>query len=175
MLKKLSMATAGGMMGTNQATPIWGSLRNGSLQDCKVPLQFCQLLQTALSKHSPKGNGSFANLVFPWSMCCVLALSWTASPVFLDCSVWFKPTQPFLRGLLQVMLASKQNLIAADSLVVGFHFFFQYLSPLLLPNGCCLSKRGNVQTVKGMMCCEDSKSGAVKQGEIMQPCLDKSI
>lgn len=56
-----------------------------------------------------------------------------------------------------------------------FWFFLQYLSLLLLPNGCCLSKRGNVQTVKGMMCCEDSKSGVVKQGEIMQPCLDKNI
>lgn len=41
------------------------------------------------------------------------------------------------------------------------------------PNGCCLSMSGEVQTMKEVMCCEDSKSG-MKQAVIMQPCLDKS-
>lgn len=40
------------------------------------------------------------------------------------------------------------------------------------PNERCLSERGNVQTMKEIMCCKDSKSG-VKQGVILQPCLDK--
>lgn len=137
-------------------------------QDCQGPFMILHLLQVSLSIHSPEGNNSPANFVFPLLCPCPVMNGKAGGEVH---SHW---TLCLIQAHSAISSGTSANVAtvcvkSSSCCFFGccFGFFFQYLSPPFPTEGCCLSKRGNVQIAKEMMCFEHSRSGVVKQGAIV--------
>lgn len=145
------------------------SLRCGSpSRTAKVPSWYCICYRFPSQYTALRATTALQTLSSP---CYVLALSWTARPGGEVHSHWTALSDSsslshFFRDFCKCchcLCKIKQLLF----LWLLFWGFFQYLSPPFPTEGCCLSKRGNIQIAKEMMCFEHSRSGVVKQGAIV--------